>query len=347
MSDDGQAGVDIGFADAGRPPREPVLDQGAIDAIAGYRAPEPQEAAGGVRAMLHTGALPRDRMPMFDIAFGDMAARLSGSLRKLLGSGAEVGFDGLAPRRWSEFVDDIVLPAHLAIFEAEGWDGGGVIALGPDFARIVLDALLGASRGLPPGGVGSRAFSSIETAILSRLADAALAAAEEALGAVAPVRLRRAAIETDPRLVKVARGGEVVAVASLSLRVDGRRGRFSVVVPYSTIEPVRPLLGQSFMGVKLGRDDHWAGHLATEIWQAELETEAVLHETALPLRRVLALAVGDTLMFDMAPTDLVEVRCGGLPLTRGRMGRVEGRIAVQVTEPLRASTGLGGEGMRA
>jgi flagellar motor switch protein FliM len=55
----------------------------------------------------------------------------------------------------------------------------------------------------------------------------------------------------------------------------------------------------------------------------------------MPLGRVLDLAVGDTLMFEMKPTDLVEVRCGGVSLARGRIGRVEGRIAVQVVEALR------------
>ena len=42
-------------------------------------------------------------------------------------------------------------------------------------------------------------------------------------------------------------------------------------------------------------------------------------------------------MFDAKPTDLITVRCGEWALTQGRIGRVDGSIAVQVTRPLRRS----------
>lgn len=76
-------------------------------------------------------------------------------------------------------------------------------------------------------------------------------------------------------------------------------------------------------------------HLATEIFQADVAVEAVLHEMSLPLRRVLSLEVGDTIMFDAKPADLITLRCGDWAMTQGRIGRLEDSIAVQVTRPLR------------
>ena len=105
----------------------------------------------------------------------------------------------------------------------------------------------------------------------------------------------------------------------------------------ATIEPIRDLLLQSFMGEKLGRDHIWEGHLATELWQAELEVEAVLHEMRAPLKQVLALQVGDTLMFDARPNELVTLRCGDWTLTQGRVGRIDDKIAIQLARPLRRS----------
>jgi len=96
----------------------------------------------------------------------------------------------------------------------------------------------------------------------------------------------------------------------LRLDVDGRGGGMQILFPYATLEPIRELLTQSFMGEKLGRDQVWEGHLATEIWQADVTMQAVLHEMMLPLKRVMRLKVGDTLMFDAKPSDLVTVRCG-------------------------------------
>lgn len=325
---------DQGEVTAIRQGREPLLDQGGIDALLGLPPIGPEPEPGGLRAMLDAGAGPREPSPMLPVVYGDLVRRLSESLRALFGGDVEASLASLRSLRYDDVVEAIVLPAQLVTFRAEGWDGSGFVAMGPDFACLVLDALLGAGRGLASGRVASRPFSAIERAILTRLADAVLRDAETAFCEVTPVRFGRDRVEADPRLAHVAGPSEIVAAAEITLSLDGRRAAFSIVLPFATLEPVRAVFRQGFPGAKQGRDGLWSGHLATEIWQAEMEAEAVLHECALPLHRILDLGVGDTLMFDMKPTDLVEVRCGGLPLTRGRIGRVEGRIAVQVVDPL-------------
>ncbi len=57
-----------------------------------------------------------------------------------------------------------------------------------------------------------------------------------------------------------------------------------LLLPYATIEPIRDVLLQMFMGEKFGRDPIWEGHLATEIGQAEIAVDAVLYEAKLPLQ---------------------------------------------------------------
>ncbi len=69
------------------------------------------------------------------------------------------------------------------------------------------------------------------------------------------------------------------------------------------------------MGEKFGRDSTWEGHLATEIWQARIDLEAVLHEQRMPLRNVLNLKVGDTIFFDQKSEPLISVRCGDQIIT--------------------------------
>jgi flagellar motor switch protein FliM len=90
-----------------------------------------------------------------------------------------------------------------------------------------------------------------------------------------------------------------------------------------------------FMGEKFGRDPIWEGHLATEIGQAQIDVDAVLYEERLPLRRMMSLEVGDTLMLDLKPDAPVMVRSGDVTLTEGRMGRVGSGVAVRVTKNLR------------
>jgi flagellar motor switch protein FliM len=116
--------------------------------------------------------------------------------------------------------------------------------------------------------------------------------------------------------------------------MDDRGGRLEILLPYATLEPIRKMLLQQFMGEKFGRDNIWEGHLATELWRTGMEVRAVLDEQKAPLRKMLDLKVGDTLMLGKGADAMIDVKCGDITLTRGRIGRIGHNVAVRVEEPL-------------
>jgi len=63
----------------------------------------------------------------------------------------------------------------------------------------------------------------------------------------------------------------------------------------------------------------------------------VLDEMSKPLGEVMDLKVGDTLMLDTGPDGAVELRCGPIRLTQGRMGRIGHNIGVRLDKPLSLS----------
>jgi flagellar motor switch protein FliM len=85
-----------------------------------------------------------------------------------------------------------------------------------------------------------------------------------------------------------------------------------------------------FMGEKFGRDSIWEGHLATELWSTKLDIDAVLDQQVMSLREVRNFQVGQTLLLNAEPQSEVELRSGNVPLFKGRMGRKNNKIAVQV-----------------
>ena len=85
-----------------------------------------------------------------------------------------------------------------------------------------------------------------------------------------------------------------------------------------------------FMGEKFGRDSIWEGHLATELWRTKVDIEAVLDELPMTLNQVMQLEVGQTLLLNAGPNSPIEMRCGGVALLSGRMGRVGHQVAVRV-----------------
>jgi len=91
---------------------------------------------------------------------------------------------------------------------------------------------------------------------------------------------------------------------------------------------------QQFMGEKFGRDSIWESHLATELWSTKVNIEAILDEQTMPLHQVMNLEVGQTMMLGASPDSKIELRCGGVPLLTGRMGRVGSSVAVRVDDAI-------------
>jgi flagellar motor switch protein FliM len=74
--------------------------------------------------------------------------------------------------------------------------------------------------------------------------------------------------------------------------------------------------------------------LSSELWQTDVEIDAVLDEMTLPLGEVLNWKPGSRLNLECTPDSQVELRCGDVQLFRGHMGRRSGKIAVNISDRL-------------
>jgi flagellar motor switch protein FliM len=151
---------------------------------------------------------------------------------------------------------------------------------------------------------------------------------------LAPVRFKLERLETNPRFVAISRPANAAILIELRIEMDDRGGKIEILLPYATIEPIREQLLQMFMGEKFGRDPIWEGHLATEIFAADVEVAAVLHELELPLSRVMKFEAGETVMFEQSPADAITLRCGDVDLTEAVIGHIGTHISVRVSRPL-------------
>ena len=114
--------------------------------------------------------------------------------------------------------------------------------------------------------------------------------------------------------------------------MEDRGGRVDLLLPYATLEPVRELLLQMFMGEKFGRDSIWETHLAEELWMTEVDLEAVVDTQIMRLSEVFDFKVGSRIMLNATPESLIRLNCGEIPMYMGRMGRRGNQIAVQIED---------------
>jgi len=315
-----------------------VLSQEEVDSVLGFSLDENVlNGQNGIRAIVDSAVVSYERLPMLEIVFDRMVRLLTVSLRNFFSDNVEITLDGITSVRFGDYMSSIPLPAIVSVFKAEEWDNSGIVTLDSDLIYLIIDTLLGGKRGPSTVYMDGRPYTTIEINLVRRMVDVLLQDAGEAFRPLSPVNFTMDRIETNPRFASISRPANAAILIELRLDMEGRGGTAELLLPYATIEPIRELLLQSFMGEKLGRDSIWEGHLATEIWSATLDIDAVLYDAQLPLRRVLDLAVGDTLLFDVKSDPIVQMRCGDQHLTEGRMGRIGGNMAVQVLAPLARS----------
>jgi flagellar motor switch protein FliM len=315
---------------------ERVLSQDEIDSLLGFSLADISlNDNSGIRAIIDSAMVSYERLPMLEIVFDRLVRLMTTSLRNFTSDNVEVSLDRITSVRFGDYLNSIPLPAILAVFKAEEWDNFGLITVNSSLIYSIIDVLLGGRRGQTAIRVEGRPYTTIESNLVKRMIEVVLADAELAFKPLSPVKFNIDRLETNPRFAAISRPANAAILVRLRIDMEDRGGNVELLLPYATIEPIRDVLLQMFMGEKFGRDPIWEGHLATEIGQAEIAVDAVLYEQKLPLKQLMKLEVGDTLTLELRPEALVTVRCGDVTLTEGRMGRVGDRVAVRVSKPLR------------
>ncbi len=315
---------------------ERILNQDEIDSLLGFSLADVSlNDNSGIRAIIDSAMVSYERLPMLEIVFDRLVRLMTTSLRNFTSDNVEVSLDRITSVRFGDYLNSIPLPAILAVFKAEEWDNFGLATINSSLIYSIIDVLLGGRRGQNAVRVEGRPYTTIETNLVKRMIEVVLADAELAFKPLSPVKFNIDRLETNPRFAAISRPANAAILVRLRIDMEDRGGNIELLLPYATIEPIRAVLLQMFMGEKFGRDPIWEGHLATEIGQAQVGVDAVLYEELLPLRKMMSLKVGDTLMLEIKPDAMVNVRCGDVILTEGRMGRVGDRVAVRVAKPLR------------
>ena len=326
--------ADLG-ADLGAGLSERVLNQDEIDSLLGFdMGGGDDDERSGIRAIINSALVSYERLPMLEIVFDRLVRLMTTSLRNFTSDNVEVSLDTISSIRFGDYLNSIPLPAILAVFRAEELDNYGLLTVDSNLIYSIVDVLLGGRRGTAALRIEGRPYTTIERVLVQRMVEVILNDARQAFEPLTPVHFNLDRLETNPRFAAIARPANAAILVKLRIDMEDRGGRVELLLPYSTLEPIRKMLLQQFMGEKFGRDNIWEGHLATELWTTETEVRCVLDEQQMSLSKVLDLKVGDTLMLNVTPESEISVRAGSIPLTTGKMGRKGQHIAVRVEGPI-------------
>ncbi len=323
------AETDDGGAETGQSAR--VLNQAEIDSLLGFDSGHADdEARTGMQKIISSGLVSYERLPMLEIVFDRLVRIMSTSLRNFTSDNVEVGIDNMVSLRFGDYLNAVQLPAMLAVFKADEWDNYGLMVVDSAMIYSIVDVLLGGRRGTAAMRIEGRPYTTIERTLVERLIVVVLADLSASFDPLCPVTFRFERLEVNPRFATISRLSNAAVLARLRIDMEDRGGKLELLLPYATLEPVRELLLQQFMGEKFGRDSIWETHLAEELWSTEVDLAVVLDEQTVRLSEVMALTPGSRIVLNCGPGASVQLRCGATPLFEGKVGRRKNRVAVRI-----------------
>ena len=310
-----------------------ILNQEEIDALFGYSDQSDNEnsmQSTGVKAILNSTMTSYERLPMLDIVFDRLIRMMSTSLRNFTQDNVDVSLDSIESMRFGEYIDGLTLPTLLGVFKAEEWDNYGLISIDSALVYSIVDVLLGGRRGTAAVRIEGRPYTTIELNLVKDMLDIILSDLSTAFDPVTSVNFTYDRMETNPRFATISRLSNAVIVARLRVDMEDRGGKIDLMLPYATLEPIRDLLLQMFMGERYGRDMIWENHLVERLWCTDLDTKVILKEKEILLGDITKWEVGSFLPLDMSPHDPISLICGDVELFSGAMGRKGDNIVIKI-----------------
>ncbi len=332
-------------ADVVAPSPEPaelarILNQAEIDSLLGFDDVGSEDgSASGIERIISSGLVSYERLPMLEIVFDRLVRIMSTSLRNFTSDNVEVSIDNVVSLRFGDYLNSVPLPAMFAVFKAEEWENYGLMVIDSAMIYSIVDVLLGGRRGTAAMRIEGRPYTTIERMLVERLIRVVLTDLSASFDPLCSISFRFERLEVNSRFAAISRLSNAAVLAKLHIDMEDRGGRMELLLPYATLEPVRELLLQQFMGEKFGRDSIWETHLAEELWSTDVDLDVVLDEQSMRLSDIIALKPGDQFTLRQGPDAPVQLRCGQVTLFEGRVGRRKNQIAVRIDQVIgRAQT---------
>src|ERR1700728_3227824 len=260
------------------------LNQNEINSLLGFADANSRDRdTSGIRAIIDSALVSYERLPMLEVVFDRLVRMMSTSLRNFTSDNVEVSIDSITSIRFGDYLNSIPLPAMLSVFKAEEWDNFGLLTIDSALIYSIVDVLLGGRRGRAAMRIEGRPYTTIERNLVERLVAVVLTDLSGAFDPLSHVNFRFDRLETNPRFATIGRPANAAVLARLRIDMEDRGGRLEVLLPYATLEPVREILLQGFLGEKFGRDSIWEAHLAGELWQTSVPIQAILDTIEMPL----------------------------------------------------------------
>jgi flagellar motor switch protein FliM len=233
-----------------------------------------------------------------------------------------------------EALDGLDQLSFLSIVKKAPNEGQIGVVLNTDLLFSNLEIMLGGGR-FEQSAVDKRSFTMIEKRLGTRFCEISLGGLSEALGQFCEMRFQIDSVESNPRNAMLAPLDTPSLKVVYRVKLSGREGLMSFIIPNTAIEAHPVLMSQSFLAGRHNPEPGGEAAMASALKEAEVSLTAVLRSMDLPLGGILSLRPGDVLPLDIDPSEEASVFCSNQSMFTAAIGqRKSSFLAAKVSSGL-------------
>ena len=272
----------------------------------------------------------RGRMPTLDIIYERFIRLYRMSLSNALRKIATISIISTDLLKFGEFVNTLPIPSCMSIMRFESLRGPAIIVFESKLAYALVDSFFGGTD-RPYTKIEGKEFTRIELAIMKRVVDLAIKDLEEAWAPVHKTDISFLRTEVNPQFVGVVPPTEVIISTTFEVELENASGTIALVIPYSTIEPIKNKLNAMFQTETDRVDKEWTMKMQEHLRQAEMNMKVNLGNATITVGDLVNLNLGDIIPLSQDSDGELELLVEGVPKFKCFFGISRGNRAVQVT----------------
>ncbi len=272
----------------------------------------------------------RGRLPQLDVIYEKFMRSFRVSLSSALRKIAALNHASTDFLKFGEFINTLPMPTSMSVLRFNALRGSALLVIESKLAYALVDSFFGGDD-RPYTKIEGKDFTPIELSIVRKVVELAIEDLEQAWLSVEKIDCSFVRTEVNPQFVGIVPPTDVVIASTFDVELENANGTITLVVPYSTIEPIKQKLASGFQ-VESDQTDKklWAGIIQTQLMETEVDLRVDLGYTEITLDELMGLKPGDVISLDQDANGEFDVQIEGVKKFKGYYGVNHGSVAIQV-----------------
>ena len=259
----------------------------------------------------------------------NISSAVSAYLRKVV----EINLDSIDQTTYAEFLSSAADPTCYSAVSLKPLDGSAALDIAPEAIFTIIDRMLGGT-GKPMES--PRAMTEIEQNVVQTILKLVVDNLREAWRQIYPIEFAITATETHPHMIQVVSPNEMVVVFAFQMRTRDCTAKINLAFPTLVLEPIIHIFDKELAG----RKKTAAGStLASNVKKVPVNVSIETGETWFPMRSVLSLQEGDTLVLEQRKDLPIVLRIAGKDKLKANARLEASRKAFEIVESVTVATG--------